>query len=979
MKKIIAILLASILVFASNMPFATEAQAANISDLNKKDARYTAANWAIDNGLLSLYSGNKFNPNNAITEAQLVHMFAKLDKNYPHSYKTEMLYNYYGELHIPLNGTWNVSKRNGDVTRGQFAKIYAAMHGLDLSEVHAVQYLYANEITFGTSGKKTYEKYLPSKKLNRGDAAIFLYRMAKKGRLAVDGLTSPAKGKDNNKITLPINFVESNGSSVDLGDGDDGKNDVSDGSSSANKAVQKITVENQELIANGKDSTLVSIKLKDGYGNTIPYDTSLQFKVSSKLTLSGKKDEDGNIIQGGVAANSPGGAPTATVSSDGGDLDFYIKAPKLLKSVKDTIYLELVNNNDARYSVFKNKRIEIPVQFVPQAELQVTYEIYDSFNAEYVGGNEEEETKYPITYPTLKPGPIAVSAIDPDDKTLLLGSSNQDSSLGTIVTEPVYEHATVRLAGYDISEQLFERIVGDYLKEGSSTTITLEYFLDSNGFAGYNIPFSAVPNKYTSKFNANDPQSHAVLLYLIDLLPKNIDSFSMANYKSIKAVQAIYARLSEAEINNSALVNYRSELNGLLALAELADKTLQDIKDAEREKLEGSFTKVMVSLVAPGGLPITNYRGPVNIEYNGVVKQAYFDTNTVDNITNTGAPKQAVVIFDGLIYGTSKVKVTLPKTNSDTRYHKILANLYDTPVTNEIFATVPIDDRSCSMYSEIAFVVDNSSSMKKADPKNLIGAKTKELIKKMDAEPTIAATFTTKGTLEKKGTAEQVLYLGDDLFNAGYRSGGTNMYEGVKTAIGNFESIGDRSIPKALILVSDGNTKPGEVSQMIQLAKKAGVKVYTITVGKQSETNFTLMKKLANDTGGMNYHVTNHEDISGVYQTVYDKVICNYTGSDAMCSIDVNMFNEAKVTILRNTIFFEAALNPNCSDVYKVKVRFYSVGGDLQFDLKSIGHNMFELEYDIRKIHNFDIYEEIEFFAYDKKGNIMNSKKVKIQ
>ncbi|WP_332647102.1 VWA domain-containing protein [Lysinibacillus sp. 54212] len=979
MKRIMAIIISSVLLFASYLPFAIEAQAASISDMKKTDAKYTAANWAVDNGLISLNTGRKFNPNNAITEAQLVRMFAKLDRNYPHSLSTDMLYNYYGEIHIPLNGTLSVSKRNGSVTRGGFAKIYAAMHGLDLSEVHAVQYLYVNEITSGTSGKKTYESYMPKKTLTRGDAAVFLYRMAKKGKIAVDGLTSPAKGKDNNKITLPINFVESGGSSVDLGDGQDGNNDVSDNTSSANKAVQKITVENAELIANGKDSTLVSIKLKDGYGKTIPYETSLQFKVSSKLTLSGKTDEDGNLIQGGFASNSPSGAPTATVFSDGGDLDFYIKAPKLPQSVRDTIYLELVNNNEARYSVFKNKRIEIPIQYVPQPELQVTYEIYDSYNEEYVGGDDGDETKYPITYPTLKPGPISVSAIDPDDKTLYLASSNQDSSLGTVVTEPVYEHATVRLAGFDISEQLFEHIISDYLKEGSSTTITLDYFLDGNGFAGYNIPFSAIPNKYTSPFNADDPQSHAVLLYLIDLLPKKIDSFSMANYKSIKAVQAIYARLSEAEINNSALANYRSELNGLLALAELADKTLQDIKDAEREKLEGSFTKVMVSLVAPGGLPITNYRGPVNIEYNGVVKQTYFNTNTVDNVTNTGGTKQAIAIFEGLIYGTSEVKVTLPKTNSDTRYHKLLASLYDKPVSNEIFATTPIDDRSCSLLAEIAFVVDNSASMKKVDPRNLIGAKTKELIKKMDAEPTIAATFSTKGTLEKKGTVDQVLFLGDDLFNAGNRNGGTNMLEGVKTAIANFESAGDRTMPKALILVSDGNTKAGEVSQMIQLAKNAGVKIYTITVGKPSETNQTLMKKLANDTGGMNYHVTNHEDISGVYQTVYDKVICNYTGSTAMCSINVNMFNEAKITILRNTIFFEAALNPNCTDVNKVKVNFYSVGGNLQYDLFSIGHNMFELEYDIRKVQNFDIYEEVEFFAYDKNGAIINSKKVKIQ
>src|SRR5690606_23645259 len=130
MKKWIVMFLCAILLIGSNMPFMPKVQAATMSDVPTNHWVHTAANWAVDNQVMSLQSG-KFNPNASITEADLVKMFAQLDVNYPFSNNTDMFYNYYTELNIPLDGSLSKAKRNQPVTRERFAIIYAAMHGMD--------------------------------------------------------------------------------------------------------------------------------------------------------------------------------------------------------------------------------------------------------------------------------------------------------------------------------------------------------------------------------------------------------------------------------------------------------------------------------------------------------------------------------------------------------------------------------------------------------------------------------------------------------------------------------------------------------------------------------------------------------------------------------------------------------------------------------------------------------------------------------
>lgn len=128
--------------------------ATTIQDVPTNNSKYKAILWAVDNDLLSLNGGNNFLPDEQITEQELVVMLAKLDRNYALTYNESVAYNFYSDFYLPFNGTHATANRSKAITRGQFARVYAAFKGLDLDEPQAVQYLYTNDISTGNTGKK---------------------------------------------------------------------------------------------------------------------------------------------------------------------------------------------------------------------------------------------------------------------------------------------------------------------------------------------------------------------------------------------------------------------------------------------------------------------------------------------------------------------------------------------------------------------------------------------------------------------------------------------------------------------------------------------------------------------------------------------------------------------------------------------------------------------------------------------------------
>ena len=958
-----SLLLIIVLLISTLAPSTVDA--ATFTDVSTTDSRYTAINWAVENGYMDK-QGTGFKPNEAVTEAGLLKVLAAVDGNYAFSQTDDMRYNHYSSIYIPLKGTLEKGFRSQGVTRADFARIYAATQRYDLTNYHAVQYLYANEISNGDYTGKTYAAFQPTNVLTRGDLAVFLYRIVSKakGKFLVHGLTSSPTGKDDVKVMLPNGFLQSDGT-VDLEQPKgDYTNDPSNHPNTFN-AVQSITVTKQELLANGVDSSLIKIKLKDGYGNTIPNDKSLQFRVTSS--------------NGALFSATGNGQSTSltTVYSDGGELSVFVTAPKLTKSVVDTIRFQLINNNEKNFEVYKNKTIDVNIRYVPKAELRLTYEIYDP-NHPNSGGNVDSGIK-PL--PALPQGftpdgqLITFTEID-EDKKLFNGQKIETYQLpnGTSVTQPIlltdiqYENANLEFAKHRISVWLFEQLYKDFYN--TMATFGVAYTIDDEGRATYNYPNYMEPN-FMNQFESD---SHAVLIYLMKFIPDNKRNITMLHYDSVKALKAIFDSFSVTD-QNKLREQFKTEIANLDAANAAVDSLKESQIITDRPANSERYTKIIASLVAPGGQIITDFKGTVEIEFNGKRRTVGFTTNTTSYNPQTGHGGAAVVYFDDIIYGYSDVKAKI--VSMDSRYEKMVGSLLNQQVTEKVFTNSKFEKNMCSRVTEVAYVMDQSMSMRKLDPTNFIAAKTTELIAQIGSENSIAIRSSSNSHVQTKGQAVKVAAT-EGLFNyVAEDTKGTDLSSGLQVALNNFSKNAEST--KAIILVSDGKSTQTQLQGILMQAKNAGVKIYTVTVGKSADVNVTQMKRIANETGGKHYHVVDVMNLHSTYQSIIDTILCQTEISDASCENPARLFDEAKVTIGRSFVSMSGEVLPNCENVQVVEVRFIASGGELVIPLISRGENIYRTSTPIRQFSNFAIYTQVEFVAYDKDGKIVGLKQVRVQ
>ncbi len=82
-------------------------------------------------------------------------------------------------------------------------------------------------------------------------------------------------------------------------------------------------------------------------------------------------------------------------------------------------------------------------------------------------------------------------------------------------------------------------------------------------------------------------------------------------------------------------------------------------------------------------------------------------------------------------------------------------------------------------------------------------------------------------------------------------------------------SFGDAK-KQAIILLTDGYHNAGRTSpkDAVNAAKKRGIKIYTIGIGKKSDYDVALLETIAKETGGKSYHATTSEDLNTIYETI---------------------------------------------------------------------------------------------------------------
>ena len=985
-KQIMAIILSCLLIFSVGLPLtSTTADAATtktIADVKPSHYSHQAVQWAVSKGYLTLDSSNKFYPNTKVKEWHVLKMLATIDENYNFSIDKTVMYQHYGNLNVPLYGVTNTAKREADISRGHFARIYAAMNGLDLSEPQAVQYLYLNEITSGTTGKRTYEDYKPNQNITRSDLAIFMQRIVKQGKIALEGLSESATGKDNAKITLPSNFIENKGSAVEIPTQPSSNVSDKDIRPDVYKAVKSIEVENESLIANGVDSTLITLQLRDSYGNEIPYDESLEFKVSSAA----------GATFSGTGASTTGNV--TTVFTDGPELNVFVTAPALTKSMVDSIKFEMVNPAD-QYYTYKNRVIEAAVRYVPSPELRISYEVYDPDQTDWAGSDVDPGVK-PLpalpegkgdggaTVPFTQNGIITVTDFDEDQKTLT-GSkwetyanptSGQLTQGNVSSNEIQYGNAELKLEGQIISVWLFEKILNNLIYDteydtswGGAGSAKVTYTVNKEGRATYDLQ-GVVTSEITEKF---DSTLLSTIIYLLDdnVLPK-VDGITLAHEDSVVAIKVLYDRLSQ--IDKNLLQKDYADRIGKLEGAVSKIAVLNKGKELQ-QRPEGMdrYTKVIVNLVAPSGVVITDYRGTVEIEFNGKTKLVSFDTNTKDYNKGTGYAGSAVAYFDDILYGYSTVKAKLVDT--DSRYTKVFQSLYNTTVSKKIFTNSKFDQKACK-NSEIAFLVDHSGSMKSKDKDNYTAAKVKQMIGAAQADPTHVYRFSKSAIFENSGAAQTVASTQNLLQYQAKDSKSTELVTSATTVLNNFSK--NNNTNKILVIITDGKAKKNGLENMIKLANSKGIKIFTISVGKYSTVNESLLKGIASDTGGQYFNITDVHDLHSPFQSILTALCGGKVDTGSMCLVANSLFNESNVEIKSSNVVMEAKINSSCSNVAKVVVVFTANSGKQEFELTYRNNGVYKLTKKVTQFKQFNLYRLVEIEAYDANDNLIATKEVTI-
>jgi len=99
---------------------------------------------------------------------------------------------------------------------------------------------------------------------------------------------------------------------------------------------------------------------------------------------------------------------------------------------------------------------------------------------------------------------------------------------------------------------------------------------------------------------------------------------------------------------------------------------------------------------------------------------------------------------------------------------------------------------------------------------------------------------------------------------------------GESTAIGDAIMQSLRSLSygearnKAVILITDGHHNAGRNApkQAVEEAKKLGVKVYTIGIGKKSDYDAALLETISKESGAKSYAASNSEDLEKIYKEI---------------------------------------------------------------------------------------------------------------
>ncbi|WP_158553410.1 VWA domain-containing protein [Peribacillus saganii] len=391
--------------------FTSQASANQFKDVKADHWAYPSIEWAANKGLVNGYKNGTYGPQKVLTEAEFIAMLIRYDCSpykgslsaRPGEHWASGNYRYFSEKNIPLRGYFNNTIRDSAISRGQVARIVAAIDGKDLTEPYAVQYMYMENLSSGMTGKKDYKDYGVTKYLTRAEAAVFLDRLSKSISCSFSGLSGPADGSDNDLYTpLPLHFM---GDETVYFPAPESPPVVPQPQSAIDSRLADLDIEKETLIANGVDSSFITLMLKDCYGNPISNDESLSFQVTSKVGASIEGDWEGKGPSSFEGAQVQ--ALSTWTNTDGPELTVAVTAPKSSRAQKDTLSFKVDSYSENRNMSCYRNPVTVPLQYEPKAELRLEIET-----------DTDKETNNTLSADGVETARISATIVRPGGQTI---------------------------------------------------------------------------------------------------------------------------------------------------------------------------------------------------------------------------------------------------------------------------------------------------------------------------------------------------------------------------------------------------------------------------------------------------------------------------------------------------------------------------------------------------------------------------------
>ncbi len=153
-------------------------------------------------------------------------------------------------------------------------------------------------------------------------------------------------------------------------------------------------------------------------------------------------------------------------------------------------------------------------------------------------------------------------------------------------------------------------------------------------------------------------------------------------------------------------------------------------------------------------------------------------------------------------------------------------------------------------YLDLVFVLDSSKSLYRTDPDNYLDAGTTGLIENLHAKSDIqigVVSFDYDARLLQPLTADRSIAV-KALANL-ERDGGTDIADGITTALAELEANAREGSSRAIMLFTDGRSSERKARLAIEQARLAGVAVHTLQLG-EDEDGTEILREIADGTGG---------------------------------------------------------------------------------------------------------------------------------